>query len=155
MVKSNSLGFTFGAVKITQDSLGLDFLKGQSEDQAMKKWQVTIAVAVAAGVALCGNLSAWAGSYNSFTDQRRMIQEQRIQEAWQAGQLTPGEYQRLQNQQQRICMIENQMRADGRLDPGEKVRLNEMLNYTERAIDRSTYRCWRPGYYRARCRPEW
>jgi hypothetical protein len=121
----------------------------------MKKWQGTMMAVVVAGVALFGNLSAWAGPYNSFVDQRRMNQEQRIQAAWQAGRLTPGEYQRLENQQQRICMIENQMRADGRLDPAEKTRLNEILNHSEWAIDRCTYKYRRPVYYRPRCRPEW
>jgi hypothetical protein len=114
----------------------------------MKRWKGTMVAAVVAGLTLFGNISAWAGPYNSFVDQRLMGQEQRIQQAWQTGQLTPGEYQRLENQQQRIRMVESQMRADGRLDPAEKTRLNEMLNHSEWDIDRSTHKCWRPGCYR-------
>ena len=121
----------------------------------MKKFKGTIVAVVVAGVAFFGNLSAWAGSCNSFVDQRRMNQEQRIQEAWQAGQLTPGEYQHLENQQQQICTIENQMRADGRLDTAEKTMINEMLNHSEWAIDRCVNKCWSPGYYQPRCRPGW
>ena len=121
----------------------------------MKKFKGTIVAVVMAGVALLGNLAAWAGPYNSFVDQRRMGQEQRIQEAWQAGYLTPGEYQHLQNQHQRICMIENQMRADGRLDAAEKTRLNEILNHSEWDIDRCVNKCWSPGYYQPRGRPGW
>ena len=121
----------------------------------MKKWQGTVVVAVVAGLALCGNLSAWAGPGKSFVDRRQMSQERWIQEAWQSGRLTPGEYQRLENQQQRLRTLENCMRADGRLDPAEKTRLNEMLDHNEWAIGRSIHRCSREAYYRARWRPEW
>jgi hypothetical protein len=113
----------------------------------MKKWKRIMMAGVVAGLTLFGNFSAWAGPYNSFVDQRLMSQEQRIQQAWQAGLLTPGEYQRLENRQQRLRMVESQMRADGRLDPAEKTRLNEMLNHSEWAIDRSTNKR-RPGCYR-------
>ncbi len=114
----------------------------------MKKLKKIMAAAVVASLTLWGNLSAWAGPYNSFVDQRIMSQEQRIQQAWQAGQLSPREYQHLENQQQRIRMVESQMRADGRLDPAEKTRINEMLDHSERAIDRSTYKHRGPGHYR-------
>jgi hypothetical protein len=155
MVKFISLGSIIGTVKITKNNLALHFLKSHSEDQAMKKFKGTIVAVVVAGVFLFGNLSAWAGHYKSFVDQRRMSQEQRIQAAWQAGQLTPEEYQCLENQQQQICMIEKQMRADGRLDPAEKTTLNEMLNQSEWAIDRCVNKCWSPGYYQPRCGPGW
>ncbi len=121
----------------------------------MNRWQGTLVSGVVASLVLFGNLAAWAGPYNSFVDQRLMSQEQRIQQAWQSGQLTPGEYQLLENQQQRLRMVESQMRADGRLDPAEKTRLNEMLNHSEWAIDRSTHKCWRPGCYRDGWREGW
>ena len=123
----------------------------------MKKFKGTIVAVVVAGVSLFGNLSALAGPLHSFVDQRRMYQEQIIQAAWQAGQLTPGEYQYLENQQQQICMTENQMRADGRLDPAEKTMINEMLNQSEWDINRCVNKCWSPGpgYYQPRCRPGW
>ncbi len=44
-------------------------------------------------------------------------------------------------------MIEDRMRADGRLDPAEKTRLNQMLNDSERDIQRCTHRNCRPGWY--------
>ncbi len=121
----------------------------------MKNFKGTIVAAVVAGVAFFGNVSALAGPLHSFVDQRRMSQEQCIQAAWQAGQLTPEEYQYLENQQQQICMTENQMRADGRLDPAEKTMINEMLNHSEWDINRCVNKCWSPGYYQPRCRPGW
>ncbi len=121
----------------------------------MKKSKSTTMVIVVAAIALCWNMSAWAGPYNSFVDQRRMAQEQRIQEAWQAGLLSPGVYQSLENQQQRILVIENQMRADGRLDPWEKSRLGEMLDHSDWEIDRHIHRRWRPDYYRGWCGGGW
>ncbi len=121
----------------------------------MKKFKITLLAVVVAGIALFWNISAWAGPYNSFVDQRRMAQEQRIQEAWQGGQLSPGAYQRLEDQQQRILMIENQMRADGRLDHWEKTRLAEMLDHNDWEIDRHIHRCWQPDYYRGGCSQGW
>jgi hypothetical protein len=123
-----------------------------SEDREMKK---LITAGVLALVTVFGSLSAWANPYNSYVDRRQMAQEQRIQQAWQSGQLTPREYRRLENQLQHIRMVEDRMRADGRLDPAEKTRLNEMLNYSERDInwcayhDQRVYRDkWRPWYNR-------
>lgn len=113
----------------------------------MKKWQGTIVAGVLMGVTIFGSLSAWANPYNSVVDQRQRDQEQRIQQAWQSGRLSPGEYQHLQNQQQQIRMIEGRMRADGRLDPAEKTRLNQMLNETERTIKHASHRNRRPDWH--------
>jgi hypothetical protein len=113
----------------------------------MKNWKGTIVAGVLAGATIFGSLTAWANPHNSFVDQRQRDQEQRIQQAWQSGQLTPGEYRHLENQQQQIRMVENQMRADGRLKPAEKNRLNDMLNHSEWDINRSTHHHWRPGWH--------
>lgn len=119
----------------------------------MKTWTGTIMASVVAGVVIFGSLPALAGPYDSYVDRRAMNQEQRIQQAWQSGQLTPGEYRRLANQQQRIRLVEDRMRADGRLDPGEKARLSGMLDHSGRAIYRANHNNWRPGCYRANWRP--
>jgi hypothetical protein len=99
-----------------------------------------------AGITMFGSFTAWANPYNSYVDQRQMNQEQRIQQAWQSGQLTPGEYRRLERQLQHIRTVENQMRADGRLDPAEKNRISQMLNRNERDINRSIHRYCRTGW---------
>jgi len=119
----------------------------------MQKWTGTIVAGVLAGGVIFGSLTAWANPYNSYVDRRAMNQEQRIQQAWQSGQLTPGEYRRLANQQQRIRLVEARMRADGRLDPGEKTRLNRMLDHSGRAIYHANHHNWRPDFYRANWRP--
>jgi hypothetical protein len=112
----------------------------------MKKWKGTIVAGALAAVAIFGGNSAWANPYNSQVDQRQMNQEQQIQQAWQSGRLTPGQYRRMENRQQQIRMIEDRMRADGRLDPSEKTRLNQMLNDNERGIQRFTHRNGGPGW---------
>ncbi len=93
------------------------------------------------------------GPYGFYIDRREFNQERRIYQGVRSGQLSPGEFRRLENQQQRIRLVEDRMRADGRLDPGEKTRLNQMLNHSERAICRGTHNNWRPGFYRANWRP--
>ena len=113
----------------------------------MKKWKGTIVTGVLVGMTIFGSLSAWANPYNSHVDQRQMNQEQQIQQAWQSGRLTPGEYARLENRQQQIRMIEDRMRADGRLDPAEKTRINQMLNDSERDISRFSHHNGRPGWH--------
>jgi hypothetical protein len=107
----------------------MDVLIVHSEDQAMKLWKGTIAAGILVGLTIFGSFSAWANPYNSYVDQRRVNQEQLIRQAWQSGQLTSGQYRHLNNQLQNIRMVENQMRADGRLDPGEKFRINDMLKH--------------------------
>jgi hypothetical protein len=121
----------------------------------MTKWTGTIVAGVMAGGIIFGSLPAWANPYNSFVDRRAMNQEQRIQQAWQSGQLTPGEYRRLVNQQQRIRLVEDRMRADGRLDPGEKTRLNRMLDHSGRAIYHGSHNNWRRGCRPSHWRPGW
>ncbi len=109
----------------------------------MKKWQGIMVAMVVAALTVFGNFSAWAGPHNSYVDQRLMSQEQWIQQAWQAGQVSPREYQRLEHQQQYIRTVESQMREHGRLNPAQKTQLDQMLNESEWDIGRATHRHWR------------
>jgi uncharacterized membrane protein YebE (DUF533 family) len=113
----------------------------------MKTWQGSMVVGIIAAMTLFGSLWAWANPYNSYVDQRQRDQEQRIQQAWHSGQLTPQEYHRLEKRLQHIRQLEGRMRADGRLDPAEKTRINEMLNQSEMDIYRSTHHYRRPGWH--------
>jgi hypothetical protein len=113
----------------------------------MKKLKGIILAGVLVGMTIFGSLSASANPYNSQVNRRQMNQEQQIQQAWQSGRLTPGEYRHLENRQQQIRMIEARMRVDGRLDPGEKTRLNQMLNDSEREINRCIYRKCKAGWH--------
>jgi hypothetical protein len=134
-------------VQTIKHKLGLDVLVIQPEDRTMKKWKGIIVAGAFAAVAIFGGHAAWANPYNSQVDRRQMNQEQQIQQAWQSGRLSPGEYRRLENRQQQIRMIEDRMRADGRLDPSEKTRLNQMLDDSERDIYRFTHHNSRPGWH--------
>jgi|UniRef100_A0A7V6A5J3 hypothetical protein len=69
-------------------------------------------------------------------DQRQEYQQQRIQQGIESGALTPGEARYLERQQGRIDAAEDRMRADGRLSPRERQRLNQMQNQAARDIYR-------------------
>jgi hypothetical protein len=113
----------------------------------MKKSQGIIVAGVVAVMVIFGGHSVWANPYNSYVDQRRVNQEQVVQQAWQSGQLSPGQYRHLQNQLQQIRMVESHMRADGRLSPGEKSQINDMLNHNERDINYSLSSHRRMGWH--------
>jgi len=72
-------------------------------------------------------------------DGREAYQQNRINQGVQSGQLTPEEFNRLQREQARIRAAEARMRADGRLDPRERARLNAMLNRSGRDIYRAEH----------------
>jgi hypothetical protein len=72
-------------------------------------------------------------------DGREAYQQNRINQGVQSRQLTPEEFNRLQREQARIRAAEALMRADGRLDPRERARLNAMLNRSGRDIYRAEH----------------
>jgi hypothetical protein len=115
----------------------------------MKTWTKTIVTGLLAGVVILGSLPALAGPYGSYLDQRQINQERRIYQGVQSGQITPGEFRHLENQQGRIRAAEARMRADGRLNRGERARLNRMENRASRDIYRYRHNNFRP----AACRP--
>jgi tellurite resistance protein len=72
-------------------------------------------------------------------DWREANQQNRIYQGLKSGQLTPQEFNRLEREQARIQAAEARMRADGRLDPRERARLNAMLNRSSRDIYRAEH----------------
>lgn len=72
-------------------------------------------------------------------DQRLQRQMDRIQQGLNSGQLTPEEYQRLQAEQNHIQGAMTRMQADGRLNPREVARLNQMLNRSNQDIYRLSH----------------
>jgi len=116
----------------------------------MKTWTKGIVTGLLAGLVSLGSLPAVAGPYAPYIDRREMNQERRIYRGAQSGQVTPGEFRRLENQQGRIHAAEARMRADGRLDRYERARLNRMENRAGRDI----YRYRHNNNYRpAKCGP--
>jgi hypothetical protein len=115
----------------------------------MKTWIMGIVAGLLAGVVPLGSLPAAAGPYDSNINRVEADQEYRIHQGLRSGQLTPGEFRRLENQQARIRATEAQMRADGRLTPGEKTQLAQMQARANRDIYRYQHNNYRP----ANCRP--
>ena len=113
----------------------------------MKTWTKGIVTGLLAGVVSLGSLPAMAGPYDSNINQQEWAQEQRIQRGLYSGQLTPGEFRRLENQQARIRATEAQMRADGRLTRGEKTQLAQMQERANWNIYRYKHNNFRQGYY--------
>jgi hypothetical protein len=72
-------------------------------------------------------------------DWREANQERRIYQGVRSGQLTPQEFNRLEAEQARIRAAEARMRADGRLDPRERARLNAMLDRSSQHIYRAEH----------------
>jgi hypothetical protein len=96
---------------------------------------------IMAGLTLGGLLliapSAGAQTYSHPpVDQREDYQQQRIQQGIDSGSLTSGEARYLEREQNRIQAAEDRMRADGRLSPWERQRLNQMQNQASRDINR-------------------
>lgn len=117
----------------------------------METWTRGIVAGLLAGVVILGSLPALAGPYGSYIDQRQMNQERRIYQGVQSGQVTPGEFRRLENQQGRIRAAEARMRADGHLDRYERARLNRMENRASQNI----YRYKHNNYCQTNWRPAW
>jgi hypothetical protein len=120
----------------------------------MKTWTKGIVTGLLAGAVSLGSLPAVAGPYDSNINQQEWAQERRIHQGLNSGQLSPGEFRRLENQQARIRATEAQMRADGRLTRGEKTQLAQMQERASRNIYRYKHNNFRQAGYRpANCRP--
>ena len=102
----------------------------------MKTWTKRGVTGLLAGLVILGSLPALAGPYDSNINRQEIEQERRIHQGVRSGQLTPGEFRRLENQQARIRATEAQMRADGRLTRGEKAQLAQMQDRANRNIYR-------------------
>ena len=68
----------------------------------MTTWTKVIVAGLLAGVVGLGSLPAVADPYAPNIDRREMSQERRISQGVHSGQITPGEFRRLENQQARI-----------------------------------------------------
>jgi hypothetical protein len=78
--------------------------------------------------------------------QKRMgIQEQRIDQGIESGQLTPREAGRLEANQARIKQMEQRMKSDGQLTGRERNRLQNMLDNSGARIFRQKHDRQRVG----------
>ena len=115
----------------------------------MRTWTKGMVAGLLAGVVTLGSLPALADPYGSNINRVEMGQERRIQQGLYSGQLSPGEFRRLENQQARIRATEAEMRAHGRgrLTPGQKTQLAQMQERANRNIYRYKHNNFRQAYY--------
>jgi hypothetical protein len=114
----------------------------------MKIWTKGIVTGLLTGAVILGSLPALAEPYAPYIDRREMNQDRRIYQGVQSGQVTPGEYRRLENQEGRIYAAEGRMRSDGHLGRYERARLNRMENRDSRDIYRYKHNNFRQANYR-------
>ncbi len=115
----------------------------------MRTWIKAMVAGLVAGMVTLGSFPAMAGPYDSNVNRVQSEHEWRIHQGLHSGQLTPGEYHRLERQQARIHDIEAQMRAHnrGRLTPGQKTQLAEMQERASHDIYRLKHNNYRVGYH--------
>jgi hypothetical protein len=83
-------------------------------------------------VALGSSSLASAQSIN----QRQRVQDQRIESAFDRGQLTRREADRLERRQRDVASLERRFRSDGFFSPRERRIVRDELNQLSRAINR-------------------
>jgi hypothetical protein len=88
-----------------------------------------------AAVLLAGAFSTAGAQIN----QRQRNQQKRIVRGVRSGELTRGEFRRLEREQFRIGRIEARARRDGELTARERFRLNRQLNQAGRHIYRQKH----------------
>lgn len=89
-------------------------------------------------LAMCGlsvfALGAMAQANTPGVDQRQINQEQRIQQGIQSGSLTEREANRLERGQDKVERIEDRAKADGKVTPRERARLQHAENVQSERI---------------------
>jgi Skp family chaperone for outer membrane proteins len=72
-------------------------------------------------------------------DQRQLNQQQRIDQGVQSGALTSKEAARLEGGQQHVQKMEDKAKADGKVTPQERKRLQHAENVQNRKIERQKH----------------
>ncbi len=108
----------------------------------MNMWQRMAVAGLVAGSLALGSLPALAQAGSPWIDQREANQQNRINQGVNSGQLTPREYNHLENRENRITNTENQMKADGHYTYAERLRTRRLQNRASRQIyrDKHNYR---------------
>jgi hypothetical protein len=102
---------------------------------------------ILAAAAFAATITA-AAPADAQVNRRQWEQQRRIDNGWGRGDLTRGEYRRLQRQQARIDRYERRSRWDGRgLSRRERARLERMQDRADRRIYRQRNDWQGRGYY--------
>jgi len=95
--------------------------------------------AAAFGTSLAQTANPQAGSKTPRIDAREKAQKERIKEGVKSGELTRRETHRLAVEQKKIRNDEAKAKADGKVTPRERARLNKELNRANRDIYRQKH----------------
>jgi|WetSurMetagenome_2_1015567.scaffolds.fasta_scaffold1133912_1 hypothetical protein len=98
----------------------------------MRTWIKRIMAGILMGSLVLSSFPVLAQPQNFDIDRRIAHHQQRIQQAYNSGQLSPKEYNRLQNQLAHIQRQKAKMMRDGILAPPERDQL-------QRELDNNTY----------------
>lgn len=79
-----------------------------------------------------------ASAQTGLIDQRQANQQKRIDEGIKKGELTTSEASRLQKKQQRIEKMEDRAKADGRISPEERRRIERAQDKQNHSIHRES-----------------
>jgi uncharacterized membrane protein YebE (DUF533 family) len=96
-------------------------------------------IALLTATALIATTTIASADYSSSSSTRgidatQANQERRIQQGVRSGELTRGEYSRLEAEQARIRQMERQAKADGYVSPAERARIREAQNQASKHI---------------------
>jgi uncharacterized membrane protein YebE (DUF533 family) len=115
----------------------------------MNRIVILAATAFLATTSIASAQSYGYGNSPREIDARQAQQERRINQGVRSGELTRGEYQKLESEQAHVRQLERQAKADGYISPAERARIREAQNQASRHIyqekhggDRSNARPW-------------
>ena len=86
-----------------------------------------------------GEHNGWGGNHASSFERRDGYQQNRIYNGVREGQITRGEFSRLENGEARINRAEARARADGVVTAGERHHIDNMQNRESREISRDRH----------------
>jgi uncharacterized membrane protein YebE (DUF533 family) len=109
---------------------------------------------VTATVLIATTTIASADYYSSSStrgiDATQANQERRLQQGLRSGELTRGEYTRLEGEQARIRQMERQAKADGYVSPAERARIRDAQGEASRHIYQEKHDAERRGQHQHR-----
>ena len=114
----------------------------------MNWWKLVSLSGVVILSLLAGHSSAAAQMYGGNLERRLDHREDMIQRGVQSGALTPQEVHKLTKEQQRLEREADRIRADGRITPQERFRLDHKMDQADRRLYRELHDCQTvyPGY---------
>jgi tellurite resistance protein len=93
-----------------------------------------------AGAVLCAAILPATNLFGANNiDKREHREQMRIDQGVRSGELTPKEFNKLENQQARIRVAEARAKADGNVTPKEKAHIEKKLNQASREIYRAKH----------------